>query len=179
MYDEHDRGVVYAVSDTVSVLPTTQSLRFLEVRRDTSMMRLVESKFSRYPWALRPTVSLDVISLVQAVAGMIVVTSSHPLRINWWCTGRHIEGPRNVQNTCSSTRSPSHTFGSVTVGIHGGLRGLHRAGTTIRDNPVDAHGRRNDPIAAQFLVMRGLPSGPLLTSWQGLTTLDTPWKLLI
>src|SRR5712692_5916301 len=38
--------------------------------------------------------------------------------------------------------------------------------TVIRDNPVVAHGRRNDPIASQFLVMRCPPNYPIFASWQ-------------
>ena len=34
MYDAHERGAVYAVSDTVSVLRTTHSRWFLGVRRE-------------------------------------------------------------------------------------------------------------------------------------------------
>jgi hypothetical protein len=34
MYDDHERGAVYAVSETVSVLRTTQSRWFLVVRRE-------------------------------------------------------------------------------------------------------------------------------------------------
>ena len=51
--------------------------------------------------------------------------------------------------------------------------------TVIRDNPVVAYGRRNNPIASQFLVMRCPPASPISPPGNGLSTLNACWKLLI
>jgi len=61
----------------------------------------------------------------RAVAGMVVVTSRHALRVHGRCPGRPMESLRHVPNTASNrTRRPSHTGGSVTTGVHGGLQRL-------------------------------------------------------
>ena len=51
---------------------------------------------------------------------MIVVKSSHALRVNWRGAGQHLESLWNVHNTAiNRMRSPSRTGGSVTTGVHG------------------------------------------------------------
>jgi hypothetical protein len=47
---------------------------------------------------------------------MIGAKSSNSLRINWWCTGRHMGDLRNVHNTAiRRTLGPSRPCGSVTT----------------------------------------------------------------
>jgi hypothetical protein len=61
---------------------------------------------------------------LQAVVGILGVTSSHTLRNNARCTWRHREGSRNVDNTAiRHAISPWRPGGSVTADIHGRPRG--------------------------------------------------------
>src|SRR5712691_7614083 len=104
----------------------------------------------------------------QAVAGIIRVKSSTALRMNSWGTWRPSEGARNVHHTAiRRALSPSRSWGSVTAGVHGCPRGVApiRQHTVLRDNSVVAHVRRNDPSAAQVLVLRCPPASSLFASW--------------
>ena len=79
------------------------------------------------------------------------VKSSHALRSNSRRTWRPREGARNVYNTAiRRALSPWHPCARVTAGVYGRLRGVAplRHHIATRDNPVAAHGRRNDPIAS-------------------------------
>src|SRR5262249_7042569 len=61
----------------------------------------------------------------QAVAGIIGVKSSNPLRSNSRCTWRHSEDARNVHNTAiRRALSPLHPCGSVPADVHGRPRGV-------------------------------------------------------
>src|SRR6266446_3967257 len=98
---------------------------------------------------------------------MIVVTSSNALCVNWRGPGRHMASLRNVHNTAiHSTRSPSRTGGRGTTGVHGCPHEVAPVThpPAMRDTHGVAHGRRHDPIAASFLVMRGPHGGPLFAS---------------
>jgi hypothetical protein len=88
---------------------------------------------------------------LQAVVGIIGVTTSNTLRHNSWCTWRPRESSRNGDNTAiRHALSPLRPCGSVTVGVHGRPRGVapSRHHTASRDTLVTAHGRRNDPSAS-------------------------------
>jgi len=68
----------------------------------------------------KPTVSLDVVSLVANSYGYYSLKSSNALRSNSRCTWRHSEGSRNVHNTViRRALSPLHSCGSVTADVHG------------------------------------------------------------
>src|SRR6267142_3903502 len=76
---------------------------------------------------------------MQAVAGILAVTSSHARRRNSQCTWRHREGSRNVDNTAiRRTLSPLRPGGSVTADVHGCPRGVApiRHPLAMRDHPV-------------------------------------------
>ena len=67
-----------------------------------------------------------------------------------------MEGLRHVHPTAlSPTLSPSRPYGSVTAGVHGCPRCVapSKHSRTLREHHVVAHGRRNAPSAAPFLVM--------------------------
>src|SRR5262245_32720782 len=86
-------------------------------------------------------------------------------------TRRHREGSRNVYNTAIyRARSPWRPSGSVTADVHGCPRGVAplRPPLAIRDTPVSAHGRRNDPIASPGHGMRCPLVSPLFASWSWL-----------
>jgi hypothetical protein len=75
----------------------------------------------------------------QAVAAIIGVTSSNPLRNNARCTWRHREGARYVYNTALRRAfSPLRPGGSVPADVHGCPRGVAplRRPLAIRDTPV-------------------------------------------
>src|SRR5712691_3869578 len=68
----------------------------------------------------KPTVSLDVISLVASSCGYYSIKSSNALRSNSRCTWRYSEGSRNVHNTViRRALSPLRSCGSVTADVHG------------------------------------------------------------
>src|SRR6266853_3968459 len=75
----------------------------------------------------------------QAVAAILGVTSSNPLRNNSRCTWRHREGARYVYNTAIRRAfSPLRPCGSVPADVHGCPRGVAplRRPLAIRDTPV-------------------------------------------
>src|SRR4029434_10468803 len=74
---------------------------------------------------IKPTVSLDVISLVASSCGYYRGQIENTLRNNSRCTWRHREGSRNVYNTAIRRAfSPLRPCGSVTADVHGCPRGV-------------------------------------------------------
>ena len=118
----------------------------------------------------------------QAVAGIIGVESSHALRINAWCTGRHREGARNVYNTAiRHALSPLRPCGSVTADVHGCARRVapSRHPIAIRDTPVAHTGGETPQSSHNATGCAACPSLLFSPPGHGFPTLDARWKLLI
>jgi hypothetical protein len=121
---------------------------------------------------LRPTVGLDVMSLV-ASSCKYNRGASEP-RMAQACTAHvaaHQRGLAACPQPCHPPAlSPSRPCGSAMAGVHGCPRGgaPSRQPSVLRDNPRGAHGRSSDPIASPCLVMRGPTVSPLFASSQWL-----------
>ena len=128
--------------------------------------------FNLILWVLyTPTVSLDVISLEQAVADIIGGRSSNTLRNNSRGTWRHREGARATSTTPPSAARVQPASGeSVTADVHGCPEAWHRSGTLSRSRtPWWRTRERNDPIASPFHGIRCPPVHPIfVSSWQWL-----------
>src|SRR5262245_56014385 len=102
--------------------------------------------------------------------GTRVVKSGNAWRVHARCTGRHMEGLRNVHHTAiSSALSPSRLGDSLKAGVHWCPQWVapikHHA--EIRAHQGGEPVRSHDTVAAQYLVMRGPHGCPLFASVLG------------
>src|SRR5439155_18952737 len=131
---------------------------------------------------LKPTVSLDVVSLVANSYGYYSLKSSNALRSNSRCTWRHSEGSRNVHNTViRHALSPLRSCGSVTAYVHGCARRVapSRHPIAIRDTPVAHTGGETPQSSHNATGCAACPSLLFSPPGNGFSTLDVRWKLLI
>ena len=117
---------------------------------------------------IKPTVSLDVISLVASSCGYYKGQMEH--RVAHECTA-HVAAQRGLAERPQHRHPPRPQPVAPRRSGHGGRpwlpprRCTDQAPHREQGHPGAAYGRSNDPRASPCLVMRCPPASPLFASW--------------